>query len=155
MRFRKEYNLCKVIDLISDINRKNRMPYQMFRKLVVLLFPKAKNVTKGASAFKTVYKITDKLVVNYGDHKHIINDKKAYNRIPPNIRNRHFAEIYRHTKYTYLQKFGDDIKMSKEEIKKDKRFLKLKRIGKKYRLGDIRPDNVKLFGKRTFKIIDA
>ena len=52
-------------------------------------------------------------------------------------------------------KFGDDIKMSKEEIKKDKRFLKLKRIGKKYRLGDIRPDNVKLFGKRTFKIIDA
>ena len=155
MRFKKEYNLCKVIDLISDINRKNRMPHQMFRKLVVLLFPKAKNVTKGVSAFKTVYKITEKLVVNYGDHKHIMNDKKAYNRIPQKIRNRHFAKIYWHTKYTYLQKLGHDIKMPKEKIKRDKRFLKLKRLEKKYNIRDVRPDNVKLFGKRTFKIIDA
>jgi len=77
-----------------------------------------------------------------------MNDWLAYHCLPQNIRNRYFAKIYWLTDHCLLQKYGKGNKVP------EKALQKLKGIGKKYGLLDIRRANIrKVDGK--FKIVDA
>jgi len=72
----------------------------------------------------------------------------TYQKIPSNVRNRYFAKIYWRSGLFMLQKYGKKTKVPKGEISR------LKEIGGKYDLKDIREANImKVDGK--FKIVDA
>lgn len=90
-----------------------------------------------------------KLVLKIGrSKKHIIKDFKTYHQLPSSIRNRYFAKIYWVKSLFMLQKYGKKVKVPEKELKK------LKIIGNKYGLKDIREANVMKFNNK-FKIVDA
>lgn len=77
-----------------------------------------------------------------------MNDWLAYHNLPRNIRNRYFAKICWLTDHCLLQKYGREGRVPERVLRK------LKDVGRKYGLRDIKPANIrKVDGK--FKIVDA
>jgi hypothetical protein len=88
------------------------------------------------------------LVLKVSNPKHLRRDLQAYERIPPTLRNRYFAKIYWKSKYCLLQKYGEKGHVPAE------RLTRLKKIGRRYGLTDIRPSNIRRVDGH-FKIVDA
>ena len=129
------------------------MPYKDIGNLVKLFYPKTKYEAVNNGAFKHVYVIHSnkrKLVLKVGRTKLRINkDYKTYLHVPKNVRNRYFAKIYWTHNIFMLQKCGKKPKgISKQEL------IRLKNIGRRYNLKDVREANILKFG-RGFKIVDA
>lgn len=144
---------AEIIDLVIEHYNKARkrknFPRKIVEDLVRLVFPISN--FEGRGAFKEVHKIRSrafKRVLKVSNDESTRRDWKAYQRLPKNIRNRYFAKIYWSTKYCQLQKFGKDVKVPKDELRK------LKAIGNRYGLTDIRPANVRKIDGH-FKIVDA
>jgi hypothetical protein len=114
------------------------------------ILPKSKWVGNGA--FKNVYRVRTQarnLVLKIGDHRHILNDLRAYRRFPTGIRNRYFAKIYWRTKYCLLQKFGEPAGRISET-----KLRRLRKIGKRNGLWDVKPANIRVVDGQ-YKIVDA
>ena len=151
IRYKRIFEKCKEVDLLTKKNRKKNMPKKWYKEYIKKIFPNAVDVTEGSSACKVEFKLNKNVVLKYGNKKCIKNDLEIYKLLGKES----FAKVYWSTNYLYLQKFGRDIEMTKKEIKRDTRFKNLRKLGKKHNIIDIRTDNVRLYGKNTFKIIDA
>jgi hypothetical protein len=137
------------VESYNKVRRRKTFPHLAVRMIIKLLFPKWSYGGRGA--FKTVYKVQStkrKLVLKVANSKRIKTDFETYRSIPPSVRNRHFAKIYWHTKYIMLQKYGRKTRIPISELKK------LKDVGKRYGLSDVRPDNIRRLNSH-FKIVDA
>ena len=154
MRHKKLYREIilfeKFIDGYKKLHNRRTFPRTLTSKLIELLF-RSKTRYIGSGAFKFVNKIRRHktvLALKYGKRKSITSDIKAYNRLPRNIRNRYFGKIYWRSKYFLLQKYGKKANIANSIL------IKLKNIGKKYGLTDIRRANIRKV-QGNFKIVDA
>lgn len=133
----------------NKVRRRRTFPHKAVRMMIKLLFP---NWTyRGRGAFKTVYRVRStkrKLVLKVANKNRIKRDIGTYRSIPETVRNRYFGKIYWHTKHAMLQKYGRETRIPDSELRK------LKNVGKRFGLGDIRPDNIRKVGSH-FKIVDA
>ena len=149
MLYSKIKEKAKQIDSFIDSNRKAfKLPMKEVDIVIRYLFPSCYIRSKGW--FKTVFKVCTEektVVLKIGKSKSIENDMKAYGRIPKNIRKKHFARIYWHTKYTILQEYGEEADPSNKEVEG------LRKIALRYGLGDIKKDNVRSFDDKL-KIVD-
>jgi hypothetical protein len=153
MRHKKIHERARFLDWFvgsyNKVRRRRTFPHKAVGMAIRLLFP---NWTyRGKGAYKTVYKLRStkrRLVLKVADKKRIKEDFRAYRSIPETVRNRYFAKIYWHTEYTMLQKYGRKTRIPDSELKK------LKDVGKRHGLSDIRPDNIRKVGFH-FKIVDA
>jgi hypothetical protein len=161
----KTYRKVKFIDDFIDLYKKarhnNRLPREAIKVIVPFLFPGAKFLGKGF--YKIAFYIPlgkRKYVLKFSHSKHLGQDFKVYYRIPENIRNRYFAKIYwtpkkNRPKYCILQKYAKQPNARKKrKLINNPQFIKLKVLAKKYRITDIRPDNVG-FVDNKLKILDA
>lgn len=128
-------------------------PHKDIEKLLNIFFPKTKYMSSHHGFFKHVFIIhSDKrfIVLKEGKSKDIRKDYNTYQKIPKNVRNRYFAKIYWRSSggKFMLQKYGKNKKVPEKEEER------LKQIGKKYWLKDIREANI-MFVDNKFKIIDA
>lgn len=157
-RFKKIKNLVEEI-IEPSIERINKFrgisntPHKDIEKILNIFFPKTKHHTSKKGFFKNVYIIhskSRKLVLKEGKRKDIRKDYNTYKKIPEEKRNKFFAKIYWRSNggKFMLQKYGKQVKVSKEKL------LRLKEIGRKYNLKDIREANIMKFDNK-FKIIDA
>ena len=137
------------VEAYKRARKRSTFPHTGVREIVTLLFPGS--AQKGRGAFKTVYVVRSRkkrLAFKTSNSDKIMNDWLAYHCLPANIRNRYFAKIYWLTDHCLLQKYGRESRVPEKTLRK------LKDIGKKYGLRDIRPANIrKVDGK--FKIVDA
>jgi len=157
MRYKKIYDLTnKVIKpLIREIKKaKNtqRMPYKEIKVILDMLYPATKHQNVSSGYFKHVFIIHTKkrrLALKIGrSTRDMRKDWVTYQKIPPTVRNRYFAKIYWRSGLFMLQKYGKKAKVPQHEVNR------LKKIGSKYDLKDIREANImKVDGK--FKIVDA
>ena len=131
---------------LSKINT-SRFPRKKVQELAKKIFPDCE--FEGGGWHKDVFYITSRnkkrdLVIKIAQKRKIKGEVKIYKMV-----GKDFAKIYWNTKYVALQEFGDHkSEVPKEEIKR------LKGIGLKFRLNDVRKGNIAKFGNR-FKIIDA
>jgi hypothetical protein len=156
-RYRKISDLVvKVIEpsigIIKRTRKRRSMPFKEIEKILNVFFPKTKHYKTAKGFYKHVFVIHSdkkKLVLKIGrSNKHIRKDFATYKSLPANIKNRYFAKIYWRHNLFMLQKFG------KNQAVPDRVVLKLKKIGFKYGLKDVREANIMKFGK-SFKIVDA
>ncbi len=139
------------VDAYRRVRRRRTFPHREVGVVVHLLFPGSAYLDRGA--FKTVHKVYSRardLVLKTGSRKKIGEDIRAYRRLPARggRRHRYFARIYWRTKYCLLQKFGKAAKVPAGRLRR------LKAVGRRYGLKDIRPANVRKVDGR-FKIVDA
>lgn len=153
MRHALLHRTAEIIDLFVDAYKKKRkrwtFPHKEVSTIIVYLFPGSS--FKGRGAFKTVHRVYSRgrtLVLKTSSPRMIRSDWRVYHRIPAPIRNRYFAKLYWHTKYCLLQKYGRDVNVPARNLRK------LKSIGRKYGLNDIRPANIRKV-EGHFKIVDA
>jgi hypothetical protein len=153
MRHKKIHDKAIFLDWFVEsynrVRRRKTFPHKAVRIIIKLLFPDWSY--RGRGAFKTVYKVQStkrRLVLKVANSNRIKTDVRTYRSIPRNVRNRYFAKIYWHTKCAMLQKYGTETHIPPSELKK------LKKIGKKYGLGDVRSDNIRELDSH-FKIVDA
>jgi hypothetical protein len=153
MRHKTLYEKAVFIDWFVDHYRRlkgrKKFPQKEVRQLIEWLFKKGTYLGRGDN--KTVYRVTNKardLVLKIGQKYYIDYDDKVYKRLPRKIRNRYFAKIYWRTKYALLQKYGKSARVSGKEMEK------LKAIGKKYGMWDIRRANIRNI-QGSSKIVDA
>jgi hypothetical protein len=156
-RYRKIYDLVvKVIEpsigVIKKTRKRGTMPFKEIEKILNVFFPKTKHFKTAKGFYKHVFVIHSdkkKLALKIGrSNKHIKKDFATYENLPANIKNRYFAKIYWRHNLFMLQKYG------KNSIVSDSVERKLKKIGRKYGLKDVRKANIMKFGK-NFKIVDA
>lgn len=157
MRHKKIHNsviniLESSISFIKKSRKRKSMPFKDVEKIINIFFPRTKNHKIGKGFFKHVFVINSgkkKLALKIGRSKrHIQKDYTTYRSLPLNIRNRYFAKIYWRKDLFMLQKYGKKVKIPKKELEK------LKNIGIKHKLKDIREANVMKFNNK-FKIVDA
>jgi hypothetical protein len=157
IRYRKIFDLVvEVIEpsigIIKRTRKRKTMPFKEIEKIINVFFPKTKPEKMAKGFYKHVFVIHSdkkKLVLKIGrSKKHIRKDYTTYKRLPIRIRNRYFAKIYWTHNLFMLQKFGKEVRVP------DKEEAKLRRIGQKYGLKDVRKANIMKFGK-SFKIVDA
>jgi hypothetical protein len=142
------------IDKFIDKNRKSfTLPMNEIVAIIKYLFPSCYAMSKGW--FKTVFTICPQrgskgevLMLKVGKEGSIKNDIKAWKRVPKKIRERYFAKIHWHTKYSLLQEWGKEVNVALKDIEK------LKMIGAKYGLIDIQKKNIRKVNG-SLKIIDA
>ena len=157
MRHKRIYDLTnKVIKpLIKEIKKaKNtqRMPYKEIKVILNMLYPETKHENVGKGYFKHVFIIHTKkrwLALKVARSvKDMRKDMTTYEKIPQSVRNRYFAKIYWRSGLFMLQKYCEKADVPKNEI------IRLKKIGRKYGLKDVRGANImKVDG--IFKIVDA
>ncbi|MEK6884275.1 MAG: hypothetical protein AABY22_31885, partial [Nanoarchaeota archaeon] len=141
------------IHKIIKFRQINHIPHAYIKDILDIFFPKTRHVDKKKGFFKNVYIIhskTRKYVLKEGKRKDIRKDHITYLRLCKKGGKRYFAKIYWRSKggRFILQKYGEDIKVPEKEL------IRLKSIGKKYGLKDVREANIMKFGNR-FKIVDA
>jgi hypothetical protein len=101
--------------------------------------------------FKTAYKVssrTRELVLKAANRRSILRDLRAYRLLPRTLRNRYFAKVYWRTKYCLLQKYGSPGPVPPAGL------ARLKAVGKRYGLTDVREANIRKVGG-VFKLVDA
>lgn len=146
---RKAEIIDTIIDEYNKVRQRKNFPRKIVEQLVDLFFPDSNFVGRGV--FKEVHAVRSrarKRVLKLSSAKSTTRDWKAYNKLPGTIRNRYFAKIYWRTKYCQLQKYGTRATVPEGALKK------LRQIGKKYDLADIKSDNVRKV-EGSFKIVDA
>lgn len=146
---RKAEFIDQFVDSYKRVRRRSRFPHKEVGSIIHFLFPGSSY--SGRGVYKTVHKVssrTKNLVLKTGHYTYITKDLRAYHRPQPQIRNRYFAKIYWRTRYCLLQKYGKKAKVPISEL------AKLKAIGKKYGLTDIRADNIRKVDDH-YKIVDA
>lgn len=157
MRHKKIHDLvAKILEpsiyFIKKSRKRESMPFKEIEKIINIFFPRTRYYETGKGFFKHVFVIHSskrKLVLKIGrSKKHIRKDFTTYNHLPSNIRNRYFAKIYWRRGLFMLQKYGKKVKVPAKELEK------LKSIGNKYGLKDIREANIMKFDNK-FKIVDA
>ena len=157
MRHKKIHDLvAKIlepsINFIKKSRKRESMPFKEIEKIINIFFPRTRYYETGKGFFKHVFVIHSskrKLVLKIGrSKKHIRKDFTTYNHLPLNIRNRYFAKIYWRRGLFMLQKYGKKVKVPAKELKR------LKLVGNKYGLKDIREANIMKFDNK-FKIVDA
>lgn len=140
------------ISFIKKSRKRESMPFKEIEKIINIFFPRTKYDETGKGFFKHVFVIHSskrKLVLKIGRRmKHIRKDFVTYNSLSSSIRNRYFAKIYWRKGLFMLQKYGKKVKVPEKDLEK------LKIIGNKYGLKDIREANVMKFDNK-FKIVDA
>jgi hypothetical protein len=140
------------IRLIKRTRKRRTMPFKDIEKMLKIFFPRTKFHQTGKGFFKHVFVIHShkrRLVLKIGRSKrHIRKDYVTYLRLPANVRNRYFAKIYWADGLFMLQKYGRKIKVPSQVLGR------LKEVGAKYRLKDVREANIMKFGT-GFKIVDA
>jgi hypothetical protein len=153
MRHSLIYRKAILIDALLDNYRTEKsltnFPRKVAAKIVGVVFPKS--CLRGRGWYKAAFKLPTRardVVLKISDSKNIKADWAAYNQFPKWQRNRNFAKIYWTTKYCLLQKHGTKRIVSQAEL------YRLRRIGSRYNLCDIRGDNIR-FVDGGFKIIDA
>jgi len=128
------------------------MPWKDIESILNMFFPSTSHLKPRKGYFKHVFIIHSnkrKLVLKIGrTKKDMLKDYTTYNRLPKNVRNRYFAKIYWRSGLFMLQKYGVKVRVPQEEIRR------LKHIGEKYGLKDVREANIMKFGN-MFKIVDA
>lgn len=157
VRYKRIYDLVNqqirpLIDQIKRAKDTKRMPYKEIKVILDILYPDTKHRDVGKGYFKHVFIIHTKrrwLALKIGRSiRDMRKDAITYEKIPANVRNRYFAKIYWTSGLFMLQKYGEKAKAPKDEIKR------LKEIGNKYGLKDIREANIMKVGGK-FKIVDA
>ncbi len=157
MQYKRIYDLVNNVikPLIKEIKKaKNtkRMPYKEIKAILDMLYPDTKNENVGQGYFKRVFIIHTKkrwLALKIGrSNKDMRKDATTYKSIPLNVRNRYFAKVYWTSGLFMLQKYGEKAKVPKNEKQR------LKAMGIRYGLKDIRDANIMKVGNR-FKIVDA
>jgi hypothetical protein len=143
------------IDKFIDKNRRYlyTLPMGEIVAIIKYLFPSCYTMSKGW--FKTVFTICpqrgskgEMLILKVGKAGSIKNDIDTWKRVPRAIREKHFAKIHWHTKYSLLQEWGREVAVTEKDIEK------LKQIGAKYGLIDIQKKNIRKVNG-ALKIIDA
>jgi hypothetical protein len=144
---------AEIVDLIIDhynrVRGRKNFPKKIVADVVGLIFPHSN--FEGRGFFKEVHSVRSRartLVLKLSHAESTRRDWKVYQLLPAGIRNRYFAKIYWHTKYCSLQKYGQKVRVPKEELQK------LRRRVRKYGLKDIRAANVRKV-EGHFKIVDA
>lgn len=152
IRFVVRELLAPSIRLIRRSRQRRTMPYLDIEAILKIFFPRTKHHQTGQGFFKHVFVIHSnrrKLVLKIGRRpKHIRKDYLTYCRLPENVRNRYFAKIYWIDGLFMLQKYGRQVNVPPKVLRR------LKEVGTRYRLKDIRPANIMKFGT-SFKIVDA
>ncbi|MBI2542009.1 hypothetical protein HYV80_04835 [Candidatus Woesearchaeota archaeon] len=140
------------VSFIKKSRKRKNMPFKEIETILKIFFPKTKHHESSKGFFKHVFVIHSrarKIVLKIGrSKKHIRKDYTTYTRLPENIRNRYFAKIYWKHDFFMLQKYGKKAKVPERELHR------LKDIGRKYGLKDIREANIMKFDNK-FKIVDA
>jgi len=141
-----------IIRYIKKSRKRKSMPFKEIETIIRILFPRTKHYKGGKGFFKHVFVIHSskrKLVLKVGrSNKHLRKDFTTYLTAVKRGGGRYFAKIYWRQGLFMLQKYGKKTKVPPKELKK------LKEIGKKCGLKDIRKANIMKFGKK-FKIVDA
>jgi hypothetical protein len=144
---------AEIVDLIIDhynrVRHRKNFPKKIVADVVGLMFPQSN--FEGRGFFKEVHCVRSrarKLVLKLSHARSTRRDWRVYHLLPAGIRNRHFAKIYWHTKYCSLQKYGEKVRVPKQELQK------LRIRVREYGLKDIKADNVRRVEGR-FKIVDA
>ena len=157
MRYKKINDLVeKIIEpsirFIKKSRQRKSMPYKDIEAIIKIFFPRTKHHKTGKGFFKhvfVIYSSKKKVALKIGrSKKHISKDCKTYLSLPKSIRNRYFAKIYWQNGLFMLQKYGKKVKVPKEESDR------LKKVGAKFRLKDIREANIMKVDNK-FKIVDA
>lgn len=140
------------IRYIKRSRKRRTMPYREIETILKIFFPRTKFHARDKGVFKHVFVIHShkrRLALKIGrSTSHIRKDHQTYLSLPKDIRNRYFAKIYWADGLFMLQNYGRRTKVPRRVL------VRLKEMGKKYRLMDIREGNVMKFGK-GFKIVDA
>lgn len=137
------------VDAYKRARKRRTFPHKGVQEIVNLLFPGSAQTGRGA--FKSVFVVRSRkkwLALKTSNSHQIMSDWLAYHSLPKNIRNRYCAKIYWLTDHCLLQKYGRETRVP------DRVLRKLKDIGKKHGLRDIRPANIRKVDGR-FKIVDA
>ena len=144
---------AEIVDLIIDhynrVRGRRNFPKKIVADVIGLIFPSSN--FEGRGFFKEVHTVRSRartLVLKLSHAKSTRRDWKVYHRLPAGIRNRYFAKIYWHTKYCSLQKYGEKVRVPKQELQ-----LLRSRV-RKYGLRDIRAANIRKV-EGHFKIVDA
>jgi len=157
MKYKKIYDVVKkiiepAIQHIKRSRKRGTMPFKEIETILKICFPKTRYHKTGKGFFKHVFVIhsdTKKLVLKIGrSKKHLRKDYTTYNSLPKSIRNRYFAKIYWRYGLFMLQKYGKEVRVPAKELER------LKKIGRKYRLKDIREANIMKIDNKL-KIVDA
>ncbi len=146
---RKALLIDHFIDAYTRARRRKSFPHKAVGIVIRLLFPGS--TFSGRGAFKTVHKVSSRerdLVLKTSSRKSIHHDERAYRRVPRTLRNRYFAKIYWRTKYCLLQKYGRPGRVPPD------RLAKLKEVGGRYGLTDLREENIRRV-EEAYKIVDA
>jgi hypothetical protein len=152
-RYQKIKNLVEkvIYPLIRQIRRKN-MPYKDIELVLKILYPKTKYHKTGKGFFKHVFIIHSdkkKVALKIGrSKKDIRKDWITYERIKKAGGKRYFASVYWRSGLFMLQKYGKSRNIPKKQLER------LKKVGYKYKLKDIKHANIMKFGN-NFKIVDA
>jgi hypothetical protein len=144
------------IDFIKSSRDRTTMPFKEIEAILKVFFPHTKHAESKHGFFKHVFIIhssTRKLVLKVGrSNKDIRKDYVTYtqlcDRANPKRANQYFAKIYWRTGLFMLQKYGKEVAVPPNELKR------LKQFGKRFGLKDVKQANIMKFGN-NFKIIDA
>jgi hypothetical protein len=146
---RKALLIDQFIEAYKQGRKRASFPHKAVGTMIRLLFPGS--TLSGRGAFKTVHKVSSRerdLVLKTGNRRSMYSDHRAYRRVPSTLRNRYFAKVYWRTRYCLLQKYGTSGRVPPE------RLLRLKEVGRRFRLTDIREANIRKV-EGAFKIVDA
>jgi len=153
MRHERIRDRAQLLDSIVRTYKKARggkyFPHRVVEQVMPILFPRSRKIGRGA--FKTVYRVESParfVALKVTASKHVRRDRKLYEGIPVGVRNRYFAKIYWYTKYCLLQKYGREVNVPKNVLKR------LQERGRRFGLSDVRRDNIRRV-EGHFKIVDA
>lgn len=136
------------IRLIKQSRKRRSMPYKDIETILKIFFPRTKFHKTGKGFFKHVFVVHSskrKLVLKIGrSPRHIRKDHTTYRRLSEKIPNKYFAKIYWADGLFMLQKYGRQVTVPPRVLQK------LKAVGARYRLRDVRDVNVMKFGSCGF-----
>ncbi len=145
------------IKFIKRSRNRKTMPFNEIEKIINIFFPKTKHYKREKGFYKNVFIIHSKkrkIVLKIGRSKrHVQKDYITYRSFCKRMgderrANRYFAKIYWREGLFMLQKYGKKVKIPEKEINR------LKKIGSRFGLKDIREANIMKVNNK-FKIVDA
>jgi hypothetical protein len=125
------------------------VPMGQLQTKVLKVFPDAVMVNYGLH--KLVFHLRHKshnLALKVGRASAVERDHRVYKQMPPSLRHVYFARIFWHTKYSILQEYGVETRVSVKSL------AQLKAIADQYGVLDITCDNIRSVDGKL-KIIDA
>jgi hypothetical protein len=153
MKYKILYDKAKhtdhLIDKSGGIGLTQFHSREAIKGIVLSVFPNS--TIKGSGSHKIAFSIqsNDRIfILKVGKKESIENDHKIYKRLPKEIRQKYYAQIFWHTKYCLLQEYGQTVEVTDEQLEN------LRKILSPYGLIDMKRENVKKIDNQL-KIIDA